>query len=203
MSPRGCAWASGSEVEVMTKQKRVRQATMTGKGVVRTCLSIELSWYSSCCNTTVQVSQTGTITTHVGEKRRNKVISELPFRVLRKHDYLVPPPTRRPQKQQLTEQGCHIDFWSSASTWNPQPCEQTPLEGVWWQSVREAGSVICSCPDGAPAIRWLVALLRTFSNFQHSIRSTPISSEYGTHGLVAMTSAQHAEGCQFDPGWVY
>ena len=25
----------------------------------------------------------------------------------------------------------------------------------------------------------------------------------GTHGLVAMTSAQHAEGRQFDPGWVY
>ena len=24
-----------------------------------------------------------------------------------------------------------------------------------------------------------------------------------THGLVAMTSAQHAEGRQFDPGWVY
>ena len=26
---------------------------------------------------------------------------------------------------------------------------------------------------------------------------------HGTHGLVAMTSAQHAEGRQFDPGWVY
>ena len=25
----------------------------------------------------------------------------------------------------------------------------------------------------------------------------------GTRGLVAMTSAQHAEGCQFDPGRVY
>ena len=24
-----------------------------------------------------------------------------------------------------------------------------------------------------------------------------------THGLVAMTSASHAEGRQFDPGWVY
>ena len=24
-----------------------------------------------------------------------------------------------------------------------------------------------------------------------------------THGLVAMTSAQHAEGRQFEPGWVY
>eukprot|EP00975_Prorocentrum_lima_P027912 5869096-Prorocentrum_lima.AAC.1 len=24
-----------------------------------------------------------------------------------------------------------------------------------------------------------------------------------THGLVAMTSAQHAEDRQFDPGWVY
>ena len=24
----------------------------------------------------------------------------------------------------------------------------------------------------------------------------------GTHGLVAMTSAQHAEGRQFDPGWM-
>ena len=26
---------------------------------------------------------------------------------------------------------------------------------------------------------------------------------HGTHGLVAMTSAYHAEGRQFDPGWVY
>ena len=26
---------------------------------------------------------------------------------------------------------------------------------------------------------------------------------HGTHGLVAMTSASHAEGRQFDPGWVY
>ena len=27
--------------------------------------------------------------------------------------------------------------------------------------------------------------------------------QHGTHGLVAMTSAQHAEGRQLDPGWVY
>ena len=26
---------------------------------------------------------------------------------------------------------------------------------------------------------------------------------HSTHGLVAMTSAYHAEGRQFDPGWVY
>ena len=25
----------------------------------------------------------------------------------------------------------------------------------------------------------------------------------GIHGLVAMTSAAHAEGRQFDPGWMY
>ena len=33
-----------------------------------------------------------------------------------------------------------------------------------------------------------------------AIMDKPASS---THGLVAMTSAQHAEGRQFDPGWVY
>ena len=31
----------------------------------------------------------------------------------------------------------------------------------------------------------------------------PIHHNQSTHGLVAMTSASHAEGRQFDPGWVY
>ena len=30
-----------------------------------------------------------------------------------------------------------------------------------------------------------------------------LSNPPSTHGLVAMTSAQHAEGRHFDPGWVY
>ena len=34
-----------------------------------------------------------------------------------------------------------------------------------------------------------------------SVLSMP--THQSTHGLVAMTSASHAEGRQFDPGWVY
>ena len=46
------------------------------------------------------------------------------------------------------------------------------------------------------------------SDVMHATRATAVTApgESGiqsTCGLVAMTSAQHAEGRQFDPGWVY
>ena len=39
--------------------------------------------------------------------------------------------------------------------------------------------------------------------FMFAVGNSDQNHEQGTHGLVAMTSAQHAEGRQLDPGWVY
>ena len=49
----------------------------------------------------------------------------------------------------------------------------------------------------------LVAKNPTASHSARTVLHYTSDLEHGTHGLAAMTSAYHAEGRQFDPGWVY
>ena len=46
-------------------------------------------------------------------------------------------------------------------------------------------------------------LLQPLIRFGRGLLVVVFETRISTHGLVAMTSAQHAEGRQLDPGWVY
>ena len=72
-------------------------------------------------------------------------------------------------------------------------------------------NVLCAFSPQQPQAgreRWLFRRLHELLFFcerahQDSFQCCAPSNKHGTSGLVAMTSASHAEGRQFDPGLVY
>ena len=65
--------------------------------------------------------------------------------------------------------------------------------GGWWVLLHDGNAHHGQVPRGGTTA-WAASVLKT-QNWLEALLSTC--------GLVAMTSAQHAEGRQFDPGQVY
>ena len=110
---------------------------------------------------------------------------------------------------QLQEQRCHLS-----------PGGRQRVPSGWQQAMSSQSARPCRDRAASPAAlgpcqnHWITGrtghsqaglLLRTLALLHKSLADEVRPSSYAkrTRGLVAMTSAQHAEGRQFDPGWVY
>ena len=60
-----------------------------------------------------------------------------------------------------------------------------------------------SATTNGPHTRMLLSTCKPLAVADNNNDSDSPNFTLSTCGLVAMTSAQHAEGRQFDPGWVY
>ena len=108
-------------------------------------------------------------------------------------------PTRRRQLPTTSLRATPCCLWP--------PFRECPPASAYPDSLRPASSAYClapACgPPATPAHALPAYLLRADGLDARTGPKWHEGLQAGTCGLVAMTSAQHAEGRQFDPGQVY